>query len=53
MYLPWSFVSKTTNSKHQITNKSQNPNPNEQNLSGELMFGFSISVMGICLLSDI
>jgi hypothetical protein len=23
MALPWSFVSKITNSKHQITNKSQ------------------------------
>jgi hypothetical protein len=26
MALPWSFVSKITNSKHQITNKSQIPN---------------------------
>jgi hypothetical protein len=26
MDLPWSFVSKITNSKHQITNKSQIPN---------------------------
>jgi hypothetical protein len=26
MALPWSFVSKITNSKHQITNKSQTPN---------------------------
>jgi len=26
MVLPWSFGYKTTNFKHQITNKSQNPN---------------------------
>jgi len=26
MALPWSFVSKITNSKHQITNKFQIPN---------------------------
>jgi len=26
MAQPWSFVSKITNSKHQITNKSQIPN---------------------------
>jgi len=26
MALPWSFVSKITNSRHQITNKSQIPN---------------------------
>jgi len=26
MVLPWSFVSKITNSKHQIPNKSQIPN---------------------------
>jgi len=26
MALPWSFVSKITNPKHQITNKPQNPN---------------------------
>jgi hypothetical protein len=32
MALPWSFVSKITNSKHQITNKSQIPIFNDQNL---------------------
>jgi hypothetical protein len=30
MALPWSFVSKNTNSKHQITNKSQIPIFNDQ-----------------------
>jgi hypothetical protein len=34
MGLPWSFVSKITNSKHQIPNKSQIPIFNDQNLSG-------------------
>jgi hypothetical protein len=29
MALPWSFVSKNTNSKHQNTNKSQTPIFNE------------------------
>jgi hypothetical protein len=32
MALPWSFVSKNTNPKHQITNKSQIPIFNDQNL---------------------
>jgi hypothetical protein len=32
MALPWSFVSKITNSKHQMTNKSQIPRFNDQNL---------------------
>ena len=32
MTLPWSFVSENTNSKHQITNKSQIPIFNDQNL---------------------
>jgi len=48
--LPWSFVSKITNSKHQITNKSQIPIFNDQNLPGreivfvwDLLFGISIS----------
>jgi len=31
MALPWSFVSKNTNSKHQITNKSQISIFNDQN----------------------
>jgi len=34
MALPWSFVSKITNSKHQITNKSQILIFNDQNLLG-------------------
>jgi hypothetical protein len=34
MALPWSFVSKITNSKHQITKKSQISIFNDQNLSG-------------------
>jgi hypothetical protein len=39
MALPWSFVSKITNSKHQITNKSQIPIFNDQNLPGrEIVF---------------
>jgi len=33
--LPVSFLSKITNSKHQITNKSQIPIFNDQNLSGQ------------------
>ena len=41
MALPWSFVSKITNSKHQITNKSQIPIFNDQNLHDETLFGFS------------
>ena len=56
--LPWSFVSKITNSKHpakrtagrQITNKFQIPIFNDQNLPGreivfvwDLLFGISIS----------
>jgi hypothetical protein len=35
MALPWSFVSKNTNSKHQITDKSQTPIFNDQNLPGQ------------------
>jgi hypothetical protein len=40
MALPWSFVSKITNSKNQITIKSQIPIFNDQNLP-ETLFGFS------------
>jgi len=35
MGLLWSFVFKNTNSKHQITNKSQIPISNDQNLPGQ------------------
>jgi hypothetical protein len=34
MALPWSFLAKITNPKHQITNKSQIPMFNDQNLPG-------------------
>jgi len=34
--LPWGFVLKITNSKHQITNKSQIPISNDQNLNPEI-----------------
>jgi len=34
MALPWSFVSKITNYKHQISNKSQITIFNDQNFSG-------------------
>jgi hypothetical protein len=34
MAMPWSFVSKITNSKHQIPNKLQIPIFNDQNLPG-------------------
>jgi len=33
MALPWSFMSKITNSKHQITNKSQIPISKSQRLN--------------------
>jgi len=36
MALPWSIVSKNTNSKHQITNKSQIQILNDQNLKPEI-----------------
>jgi len=39
MALPWSFVSKNTNSKHQIPSKSQIPIFNDQNLP-KTLFGF-------------
>jgi hypothetical protein len=35
MALPWIFVSKTTNSEHQITNKSQILIFKEEKLPGE------------------
>jgi hypothetical protein len=35
MALPWIFESKNTNSKHQITNKSQISIFNDQNLPGQ------------------
>jgi len=35
MALPWIFVSKNTNYKHQITNKSQISIFNDQNLPGQ------------------
>jgi len=37
-FLPWSFVSKITNPKHQITNKSQIPNCKFQTGSKRLFF---------------
>ena len=43
--MPWSFVSKITNFKHQITNKSQIPIFNDQNFPGQdivWIFGFRI-----------
>jgi len=44
MALPWSFVSKITNSKHQITNKSQitnfKPVQSDCFLFGILNFGY-------------
>jgi len=36
MALPWSITSKNTNSKHQITNKSQIQIFNDQNLKPEI-----------------
>ena len=66
MALPWSFVSKITNSKHQITNKSQIPIFNRLTLSlstGDLnilgsffskIIGlFEIWDFGYCYLFDI
>jgi len=38
MALPWSFVSKNTNYKHQITNKSQIPIFNSAVLSKTLLW---------------
>jgi len=35
MALPWIFVSKSTNSKHQITNKSQISIFNDENFPGQ------------------
>ena len=57
--LPWSFVSKITNSKHpakktagkQITNKSQIPIFNDQTFQAETLFGFLN--FGYCDLFDI
>jgi hypothetical protein len=36
----WSFVSKITNSKHQITNEFQIPIFNDQNFKDDRLFGF-------------
>jgi len=49
--LPWSFVSKITNSKHQITNKIQIPIFNDQTFQAETLFGFLN--FGYCDLFDI
>jgi len=38
MALPWSFVSKITNSKHQISNKSQIPNHKFQTRAKAIFF---------------
>jgi len=40
MALPQSFMSKITNPKYQITNKSQIPIFNDQNFQGLTLFGF-------------
>jgi hypothetical protein len=45
MALPWSFVSKITNYKHQITNKSQTPNSFKA-----IVFLFGIWNFGHCYL---
>jgi hypothetical protein len=37
MALPWSFVSKITNPKHQITNKSQIPNSKPVQRAGQVL----------------
>jgi hypothetical protein len=49
--LPWSFVSKITNAKHQITNKFQIPIFNDQTFQAETLFGFLN--FGHCYLFDI
>jgi len=52
MALPWNFVTKITNSKHQISNKSQIPNLKFQNKTIFLFFCllFVFSGIGIYLL---
>jgi len=58
MALPWSFVSKITNPKHQITNKSQITNSKPVQRAAQvlsprerLFFLFGILNFGHCYLS--
>ena len=48
--MPWSFVSKITNPKQQITNKTQISILNDQNLPGRESLDFWILVIGIFLI---